>query len=162
MGVRVSMKHSKPCSSQLNRGFTLIEILLVLSLLAGAGFVLWVKLPLQVEKQNLATASTQLVQELRNVRQMAMAENTWYRVEFYPSTQSYKVLKEGQKLIRKVTLPKNITYYNYPSYVTFNALGTVTFSGFNQLTGTISLTNGKERRDIIIALITGRVREEIK
>lgn len=145
-----------------NIGFTLLEVLLVLTLLTGTGFVLLVKLPVRVEERNLAIASTQLVQELRDVRQMAMAENTWYRVEFYPQTRSYLVLKEGQKLARQITLPDKIRYYNYPSYVVFNASGTASLSGFNQLTGTISLTNGKQRRDVIVAVITGRVREEEK
>lgn len=140
----------------------MIEVLLVLTLLAGAGFFLLVKLPVRVETQNLATASTQLVQDLRDVRQMAMAENTWYKVEFDRQSRTYYLLKEGSKLIRMITLPEKVSYINNPSEILFNASGMPIFSGSYPLSGTIILTNGKQQRNVVIALITGRVREEIK
>lgn len=147
--------------SRHNSGFSLLEVLLVLTLLAGAGFVLLVKLPVQLENRNLSLASTQLMQELRDARQSALAENTWYEVRFYPESNIYKVLKEGNTLVKSIPLPEKIKFYNRPNTIRFSSSGTPIFTGTPPLTGTISLTNGKKTRNIITALITGRVREEI-
>jgi Tfp pilus assembly protein FimT len=144
-----------------NRGYSLLETLLVLTLLAGMGFVLLVKLPVQLENRNLALASTQLVQELRNARQSAMSENTWYEVKFYPSESTYKIFREAT-LVKNIVLPEKIRINNRPSNVRFSATGAPTFSGTSQLTGTIALSNGQKSRNVITALMTGRVREEIK
>jgi len=62
-------------------GFTLLEMLLVLILLAGSGFYLLIKLPMNFEKQHLAFESTQLLEDIRDARQAAMAENIWYSVK---------------------------------------------------------------------------------
>ena len=66
-----------------DRGFTLLEILLVLILLSGAGFVLLIKLPINFDKEHLDFATTQLLEEIRDARQAALAENNWYQVKFY-------------------------------------------------------------------------------
>lgn len=145
-----------------NSGFSLLEVLLVLILLAGAGFVLLVKLRVQLENRNLALASTQMIQELRDARQSALAENTWYEVRFYPESNTYKVLKEGNIFIKTIPLPEKIKFVNRPNTIRFSSSGTPIFTGTPPLTGTISLTNGKNIRNIITALITGRIREEIK
>lgn len=145
-----------------NSGFSLLEVLLVLTLLAGAGFVLLVKLPVQLENRNLSLASTQMTQELRDARQSALAENTWYEVRFFPEANNYKVLKEGNTLVKSIPLPEKIKFYNRPNTIRFSSSGTPIFTGTPPLTGTISLTNGKNTRNIITALITGRVREELK
>lgn len=148
--------------SQQISGFSLLEVLLVLTLLAGAGFVLLVKLPIQLEARNLALASTQMIQEIRDARQSALAENTWCEVRFYPETSVYKVVKEGTTLVKSIPLPEKIRISNRPSTIRFSSSGAPTFIGSPPLTGTISLTNGKNTRNIITALITGRIREEIK
>jgi prepilin-type N-terminal cleavage/methylation domain-containing protein len=145
-----------------NAGFSLLEVLLVLTLLAGAGFFLLVKLPVQIENRNLAFASTQIIQELRDARQSALAENTWYEIRFYFEGNSYQVLKQGNILVKSITLPEKIRFNNRPNTIRFSATGSPIFSGSPPLTGTISLTNGKKTRNIITALITGRIREEIK
>lgn len=148
--------------SRQNSGFSLLEVLLVLTLLAGAGFVLLVKLPVQLDNRNLSLASTQLMQELRDARQSALAENTWYEVRFYPDSNIYKVLREGNTIVKSIPLPEKVQFYNRPNTIRFSSSGTPVFTGTPPLTGTISLTNGKKTRNIITALITGRVREEMK
>ncbi|MEM5816679.1 MAG: prepilin-type N-terminal cleavage/methylation domain-containing protein [Desulfitobacterium hafniense] len=143
------------------RGFTLLEVLLVLTLLAGVGFVLLIKLPVQMDNRNLSLASTQLIQELRDARAKAMAENTWYEIRLYPSNNTYRIFREGT-LEKTITLPEKISFANQPSNIRFSAEGSPIFLGGPIKTGSISLTNGKHTRNVITALITGRVREEIK
>ena len=148
--------------SRRDFGFSLLEVLLVLTLLAGAGFVLFVKLPVQIENRNLGIASTQLVQEIRDAQHSALAENVWYEVRFYASVNIYKIFKEGNTLVKSVSLPEKISFVNQPSTIRFTASGMTYFTGGSPLTGTVTLSNGKKTRNIITALITGRVREEIK
>ncbi|AGA69883.1 prepilin-type N-terminal cleavage/methylation domain-containing protein [Desulfitobacterium dichloroeliminans LMG P-21439] len=148
-------------SKMLSKGFTLLEVLLVLTLLAGAGFVLLVKLPVQMENRNLSLASTQIVQDLREARTSALAEDVWYEIRFYESNDTYRIYREGS-LVKNSSLPQKISFANRPSTVRFSAGGTTSFVGSPPLTGTISLTNGKSTRNVITALITGRVREEVK
>lgn len=141
------------------QGFTLLEVLLVLSLLAGVGFVLLVKLPVQMENRNLSLASTQLIQDLRDARASALAENTWYEIRFFQTDNTYRIYREGS-LQKSVSLPEKISFANKPNTIRFSAEGSPIFVGSPPLTGSVSLTNGKNTRNIITALITGRVREE--
>ncbi|HHY27459.1 MAG TPA: prepilin-type N-terminal cleavage/methylation domain-containing protein [Desulfitobacterium dehalogenans] len=156
-------RKSQPKDGQSDnaRGFTLLEVLLVLTLLAGVGFVLLVKLPVQAENRNLSLASTQLIQELRDVRASAIAENTWYEIRFYPSDNTYRIFREGV-LEKTIALPEKISFANQPNTVRFSAEGVPIFLGGPILSGSIFLTNGKDTRYVITALITGRVREEIR
>ena len=73
-------------------GYTLLEMLLVLILLAGAGFVLLIKLPMNLEKQQLAFETTQLLAEIRDTRQAALAENTWFEMKFYAVSYTHLTL----------------------------------------------------------------------
>jgi prepilin-type N-terminal cleavage/methylation domain-containing protein len=148
--------------SQPDRGFSLLEVLLVLTLLAGAGFVLLVKLPVQIENRNLSIASTQLIQEIRDAQHSALSENVWYEVRFYASENTYRIVKEGNTFVKSVALPEKINFVNQPSTIRLTPSGMTYFIGGTPLSGTVSLSNGKNTRNIITALITGRVREEIK
>lgn len=143
-----------------SQGFTLLEVLLVLAILAGTGFILLVKIPVQMEERNLSLASTRLMQDLREARQSALAERIYYEVRFYPSNNTYRIYRQSD-LQRSQSLPQGISYANTPSSVRFGANGNVVFLGTNQ-TGIVALTNGKTTRHIITALISGRVREEIR
>ncbi|NMA69724.1 MAG: prepilin-type N-terminal cleavage/methylation domain-containing protein [Desulfitobacterium sp.] len=142
------------------QGFTLLEVLLVLILLGGAGFILLVKIPVQVEERNLSLASTRLIQDIREARQSALGENVYYEVRFYPSNNTYRIYRKTE-LQRIQSLPKGITFANYPANIRFSADGNTGFLGSNP-SGTVALTNGKAIHRVITALISGRVREEIQ
>lgn len=137
-----------------NLGYTLIELLLVLVLLSGVGFVLLVKLPVQQNEQKLALASTQLSQEIRDTRQAALSEDTWYEMKFFYYLDYYLIYREGQ-LIKNVHLPKGVIIENAPADIRFKAAGTPS------LGGTIRLKAGNLKRDVIMTPVTARVREEI-
>lgn len=140
--------------SRARSGYTLIELLLVLALIAGAGFVLLVKLPVQQDERNLALASSQLVQEIRDARQAALSERTWYEVRFFYAAGYYRITREGKK-VKDIYLPKGVTITNDPADFRFSAQGTPNVGG------TIKLKAGKFKRDVIMMPVTARVREEI-
>lgn len=135
-------------------GYTLIELLLVLALLSGVGFVLLVKLPVQQNEQKLALASTQLTQEIRDTRQAALSENTWYEMEFFYYQDFYRIFREG-RMLKDVHLPKGVIIENAPADVRFKASGTPSVGG------TIVLKAGNLRKSVIMMPVTARVREEI-
>ncbi|MDR3599048.1 MAG: prepilin-type N-terminal cleavage/methylation domain-containing protein [Desulfosporosinus sp.] len=137
-----------------DRGFTLLEIVLVLLLLSGTGFVLLIKLPINLEKEHLALATTQLLVEIRDARQAALAENNWYEVKFYPQGKDhyYQIFRQGTR-IKEVHLQEGIQFVAKPSNLTFNASG-------RSVGETIVLTNSAgERRNIVIAPVGMRIRE---
>jgi len=138
-----------------DRGFTLLEMLLVIILLAGPGFYLLIKLPVNFEKQRLAFESTQLLEDIRDTRQAALAENNWYAVKFYYQTgdHHYQILRQN-KMIKNVYLEDGIEFFGSPEDLTFNALG-------RSLGTTITLTNSLgELRSVIVAPVGMRIREK--
>lgn len=137
-----------------NRGYSLLEVLLTLALLGGAGFALAVKLPLDFQAQSLNLSTTQLLEDLRDTRQAAMAENTWYYVKFFPTERTYRILREGTK-VKEVPLQDGISYFNTVPDLMFNAEG-------NPIPGmTISLVNRRGQvRKVVVAPVNGRIREE--
>lgn len=135
-------------------GYTLIELLLVLALLSGAAFVLLVKLPVQQNERNLAVAATQLTQEIRDIRQAALSERTWYEMKFYYDQGFYRVLRDG-KWVKDIALPKGVTMENAPKDIRFSGTGTPD-QGV-----TIQLKAGKSKKNVIMMPVTARVREEI-
>lgn len=137
------------------RGFTLLEILLVLILLSGAGFVLLIKLPMNFEKEGLAFSTTQLLEEIRDARQAALAENNWYEVKFYPQDgdHHYQIFRQGTRM-KDVHLKDGIQFVDKPSNLTFNASG-------RSVGTTIALTNSLgEIRRVVIAPVGMRIREK--
>ncbi|HUS88204.1 MAG TPA: prepilin-type N-terminal cleavage/methylation domain-containing protein [Desulfosporosinus sp.] len=138
-----------------DRGYTLLEMLLVLILLSGAGFVLLIKLPINFEQQRLAFATTQLLEEIRDVRQTALAENNWYEVKFYPvyGDHHYKVFRQGTR-VKDVHFKDGIQFVGQPGNLIFNASG-------RSVGTTITLTNPSgERRSVVVAPVGMRIREK--
>jgi len=137
-----------------NHGFTLLELLLVLVIMAGLGFVLMVRLPVHAESRVLAQASTQLLSDLRDTRQAALSENTWYQVKFYSSSNFYRITRQGI-WVRDVYLPNGVKLLNQPPDLNFNASG-IPSAGMTILLGTAA----GEQKKVIVAPVTGRIREE--
>lgn len=135
-------------------GMTLLEVLLVLVILAGAGFTLAVKIPLDFQGQALNLSATMLLEDIRDARQAALAENTWYQVKFATAQRSYRIYREGVK-VKEVSLAEGIRFNNTPQDFVLDA-------GGNPLPGTtISLVNQAGRvRTVVVAPVGGRIREE--
>lgn len=136
-------------------GFTLLEMLLVFILIAGSGFVLFVKIPVNLDKERLDLTSTQLIVDIRDTRQAALAENNWYSIKFYYQTgdQHYQIFRQGTK-VKEVYLKDGIRFLGSPKDLTFNAVG-------RGVGSTIVLTNSKgERKSVVVAPVGMRIREE--
>jgi prepilin-type N-terminal cleavage/methylation domain-containing protein len=141
-------------SKRLGKGFTLLELILVLAILAGTGFMLVIKLPLQVHSQSLTLSSAQLVAELRDTRQAAMSENIWYQVKFYCGPRYYRIMRQGM-LVKQIDLEEGIVFANSPPDLIFNAVGTPSVGL------TVLLENAEgEMKKVIVAPVSGRIREE--
>lgn len=137
------------------RGFTLLEMLLVLILLSGAGFVLLVKLPIHMEKERLTFATTQLLEEIRDTRQAALAENNWYEIKFYlqDGDHTYKIFRQGTR-VKELHFKDGIQFLGQPANLIFNASG-------RSVGTTIVLTNPSgEQRRVVVAPVGMRIREE--
>lgn len=137
------------------RGFTVLELLLVLTLLAGAGFTLLLKIPNRLESQRLEFAATQLLEEVRDSQQAALAENSWYEVSFYTagSAQHYQISGQNKR-VADIYLQSGIRFLNQPANLQFNTMGYSTGT-------TITLGNRLgERRSVIVAPVGMRIREE--
>lgn len=137
-----------------DRGYTLLEMLLVLIILSGAGFVLLIKLPINFEQQRLAFATTQLLEEIRDVRQAALAENNWYEVKFYlqDGDHNYKIFRQGTR-VKDVHFKDGIQFVGQPGDLIINASG-------RSVGTTIVLTNPSgEQRSVVVAPVGMRIRE---
>lgn len=131
-----------------------MELILVLAILAGTGFILVIKLPQQVHSQSLTLTSAQLLAELRDARQAAMSENTWYQVKFYCEPRYYRIMRQGV-LVKQISLEEGIVFGNKPPDLIFNAAGTPSVGL------TVLLENPERvRKKVIVAPVSGRIREE--
>ncbi|MDD2234366.1 MAG: prepilin-type N-terminal cleavage/methylation domain-containing protein [Desulfitobacteriaceae bacterium] len=143
------VKNKKP-----GKGFTLLELILVLTILAGTGFMLVIKLPLKVHSQSLTLTSAQLLTELRDTRQAAMSENTWYKVKFYYGPGYYQIMRQGVR-VKQIDLEEGIVFANSPPDLIFNA------RGIPNVGLTVLLKNAEgEIKKVIVAPVSGRIREE--
>ncbi|MDQ7095758.1 type II secretion system protein [Desulfosporosinus sp. PR] len=141
--------------SDKEHGFTLLEMLLVLTFVASAGFVLLLKPSNHLERDRLAFATTQLLEEIRDTRQAALAENDWYQVKFYPQAgdHHYEILREGTR-IKDVHLRDGVQFLGQPESLLFNASG-------RSAGTTITLTNSLgERKSVVVAPVAMRIREK--
>ncbi|MDI6812326.1 MAG: prepilin-type N-terminal cleavage/methylation domain-containing protein [Desulfitobacteriaceae bacterium] len=145
---------SKKYWVKTERGMTLVEVLLALAILAGAGFTMLVKIPLDFQGQALNLSGTMLLEDIRDARQAALSENTWYQVKFALAQRSYRIYREGVK-VKEVSLTDGVRFYNTPQDFILDASG-------NPLPGTtISLVNQAGRtRKVVVAPVGGRIREE--
>lgn len=135
-------------------GYTLLEVILVLSILAGSGFMLLIKLPHNLQNQYLDQAATQLLEELRDTRQAALAENTWYQVKFFYEERYYRILRQGVK-VKDVSLGEGVVFVNRLPDLIFNASGTPSVG----MTIVLSTTTGEQKK-VVVAPVAGRIREE--
>jgi len=136
-----------------NGGYTLLEMLLVLTLLAGAAFYLLLQVPNDYRRSNIEAAASVLLEDLRATQQAAIAESVWHQVEFAVYDNEYRVYRQG-KLIRLTRLPEGVCFGNKPepSKITFLPSGT------SSAGTTVLLKAGDLERSVVIAPVMGRIR----
>jgi len=139
--------------SEKSLGYTLLEMLLVLVLLSGAGFYLLLQLPRDYQEKNMEISSTALLQDLRETQQAAIAGNVWYKVKFYPSSNEYRIFKQGE-VVSLTVLQEGVNFVNSPGEITFLPSGTPD-RGMS-----VVLKAGSLEEKVIISPVMGRVRIE--
>ena len=144
------MKHS----TNRTKGYTLIELMVVvgiISLLLGLGIN---GLDYLIQWNKLNTAAGLLSSELKNIHSRAFYEGVYYKLQFWPSLDRYRVYKQTE-LSEDITL-KGIDLFN--TNFTDNNLYFYP-NGVPSQGGTVTLKNKKGKvLYVIMTPVTGRVR----
>jgi len=141
-------------SNNRNKGFTLIELMVVvgiISLLLGLGIN---GLDYLIQWNKLNTSAALLSSELKDIQSKAFYEGVWYKIEFQPTYERYKIFKETE-LERKVQL-ENIDLFH--TNFTDNRVRFLP-NGFPSMGGTVTLKNKRGKvLYVIMTPVTARVR----
>ncbi|MCG2791743.1 MAG: type II secretion system GspH family protein [Actinomycetia bacterium] len=141
-------------SSNCNKGYTLIEIMVVVgivSLLLGLGIN---GLDYLIQWNKLNTAAAILSSELKNTQSRAFYEGVYYKLQFWPSLDIYRIYKQSE-LIEDIQL-KDVDLFN--TNFTDNNLYFYP-SGVPGQGGTVTLKNKKGKvLYVIMTPVTARVR----
>ncbi len=128
----------------MNKGFTLIEILIVIGIiivLAGIGIPVFRSIQPSVQ---LNGAIRNLVSDLRYAQQLTVTEQVKYCLRFFPLEKRYQIIQcEEERSLSEVFLPDEIITLTTTGFIDneieFNPYGAVKKSG------TITLENSKNR-----------------
>jgi len=141
-------------SNNRTKGYTLIELMVVIgiiSLLLGLGINGLYNL---MQWNKLNTAAALLSSELKNAQSRAFYEGVYYKLQFWPSLDRYRVYKQTE-LVDDIIL-KDIDLFN--TNFTDNNLYFYP-NGVPSQGGTVTLKNKKGKvLYVIMTPVTGRVR----
>lgn len=132
-------------------GYSLLEMLIVLTLLAGTSLFILVQIPHDIREEAIEVSATRLMADLRETQQAAIASHTWHTVKFFASTNEYKIYKAGT-FIRSVSLMKGVRFSNQPAELMFLPTGSPSVGM------TIYLKVDQSEKKVIVAPIMGRIR----
>ena len=145
-------------STNRTKGYTIIELMVVvgiISLLLGLG-INGIDYLIQWNKLNIAAAL--LSSELKNTQSRAFYEGGYYKLQFLPSLDKYKIYKKT-KLIDDIIL-KDIDLFN-TNFINNN----IYFypNGVPSMGGTVTLKNRRGKvLYVIMTPVTARVRVSTK
>ena len=141
-------------STNRNKGYTLMELMVVVGIIA-----LLLALSLNgiynlIQWNKLNTAAALLSSELKNTQSRAFYEGIYYKIEFQPTYERYKIFKETE-LERKVQL-ENIDLFH--TNFTDNRVRFLP-NGSPSMGGTVTLKNRRGKvLYVIMTPVTARVR----
>lgn len=142
----------------MQRGVTLIELLVCIAILSIFASVTIPNLGQSLEKQELESTSCQLAAEIRWLQQISInagVDTTAYAMFFYNTTPYGYYVTANTTRIKNVIFPESVTLSGYHSYISFAQSGA-------PKTGaqTISIRSKKLKqwKYVILTPITGRVR----
>lgn len=156
------MKYKRAAGIRETAGFTLVEMALVVALV---GLSLSLSLPYfskPLALYRLKLSAQQMAQDLREVQQTAInEESSYYSVFFAVSNNYYEVQKVGEvlpKITKRAVLPPTvkIVFTSFKDdWLKFTAQGTPTPTG-----GTVVLQDKVSGQYfyVIVASVTGRIR----
>ncbi len=136
-------------NEKLKTGFTLIEIMVAIGILAVLSSVFWVGFQSYQPSLSLSVASRDLATDLRLVQQLSITEQINHGIFFNTSINEYQLEKFGAETIvlSAKQLPTNIVFCGITGLsgnrVIFNPYGSVAYSG------SVCLVNSKGQNKII-------------
>lgn len=154
------------------RGFTLLELLLVVSVLGILSGIVSLHLAPLFSRAYLSTGARQIATDLQLVRMKAIAQNRRFRVTFRPGTHDYIVEKDEGGTWQRQVLHGHYAELSesalvaLPSGVNITAVnsgGDVVFVPRGHVDGGITITLGSahaEGTKRVIVNLAGRVRIE--
>ena len=139
-----------------DRGFSLIELLIVVGLVAVLGAMTAPVMAGAIKRYELITSSQQVVSTIRSARLQAVAKNMVLKVRFdFPEDGQYQVVDAADVAVGSVlTLGEDITFGGFTD-VQFTTAGRIAAPV------TITVTNGNVEQDGTINVsASGQVRLE--
>ncbi len=156
MDINLISRESKYENISCNKGFTILEVIVVLSLLAVLVSVASVTMA-PLKRWHLQAAAHEMAGYLRSARQDAIACGQPSEVVFFIYGDCYSLRLNDE--VRCIELPDGIefkgttTFSGTPPLVYFNYMGRPSGGG------TVTLQSGNdEKRYVIMTPVTGRVR----
>lgn len=141
-------------STNRTKGYTLIELMVVvsiISLLLGLGIN---GLNYLIQWNKLNTAAALLSSELKNTQSRAFYEGVYYKLQFWPTLDRYRVYKQTELVDDIILKDIDLFHSNFTD-------GKVYFypNGVPSMGGTVTLKNKRGKvRYIIMTPVTARVR----
>ena len=137
-----------------NKGFTLIELMVVVGIISLLLALSLNGLYYLIQWNKLNTAAALLSSELKNTQSRAFYEGVYYKLQFWPTLDRYRVYKQTE-LIDDIIL-KDIDLFN--TNFTYNNLYFYP-NGVPSMGGTVTLKNKRGKvLYVIMTPVTARVR----
>ncbi len=146
----------KNCNRYQIKGFTLIEVVLVIAILGLLSTVAVPNFKNTLAKYKLEMAAKELAQNIQLAQQKAITRGNICKIVLdLHKKDNYMVLSGGRG--KMIKLPPGVyfdwtTYYDVNNTIVFNPTGAPNRGG------TVAITNGKDTLYVIVLLSTGRVR----
>jgi type II secretory pathway pseudopilin PulG len=141
-------------STNRNKGYTLIELMVIvgiISLLLGIGIN---RLDYLIQWNKLNRAAALLSSELKNTQSRAFYEGVYYKLQFWPTLDRYRVYKQTELI--DDTILKDIDLFN----TNFTDSNLYLYpNGVPSMGGTVTLKNKRGKvLYVIMTPVTARVR----
>jgi prepilin-type N-terminal cleavage/methylation domain-containing protein len=156
--MKYYLSSSKNSNNRSNKGYTLLELMVVVSIFSVLLVTSYRGLVIAKENLDLNRTAHQLEATLKECQSFAMYTGTYYKVKFQPAINRYQVFRETE-LINSVML-ENIIIHNVnftDNEVYFYKTGTPSMGG----TITLKTKNGRKLY-VIMTPVTARTRISVK
>ncbi|NLZ52781.1 MAG: prepilin-type N-terminal cleavage/methylation domain-containing protein [Thermoanaerobacteraceae bacterium] len=139
-----------------SKGFTLIEVVLVIAILGLLSIIIVPDLKRTLAKYKLEVAAQELAQNIRLTQQKSITEGVSYKIvlDLNRKDNYQMLLGRRGKLIK---LPSGV-YFDWTTYSEVNKTLVFYPTGAPNRGGTIAIANGEDTLYVIISVATGRVR----